>query len=292
MVPVNKKNILSLLRILSRPLPDSLYLKLMYRHKTDRNLNLVKPVLFNEKIQWLKLYDRDPDYISMADKYEVRKYVSKTIGEEYLIPIFGIWDSFDVIPLESLPDQFVIKCTHDSGGIFICKDKRHFNRNEARNFFINRLNKNFYWHYREWVYKSIKPRIIAEKLMVDESGNQLKDYKIFCFNGEPRVIQVDIDRFSEHKINFYSLDWEILPFEINHPSAPNITIPKPQSLGLMLELAKKLSMGKIHVRVDMHIISDRVYFGELTFYSNAGYEQFNPPEWNRIFGDWMTLPIN
>jgi len=276
---------------IARLLPARIFLKLCYYHKTGQKLDLRKPVLFNEKLQWLKLYDRQPDYSNLVDKYEVRKYVAQTIGKKYSIPLLGMWNTVDEIPFDMLPDQFVLKCTHDSGGLVFCKNKHSFDTVSTCDFLKKRLTKNWYWAGREWAYKKIKPRIIAEKLMVDESGIELKDYKIFCFNSEPRIIQVDFERFTEHKRNFYSPQWEFQPFALKYPNRPNIVIPKPQSLDLMLELAKKLSAGKIFTRVDMYVIKNEIYFGELTFYPEGGYGSFVPSEWNRVFGDWITLPL-
>ena len=275
----------------SRLLPDRIVLKCYYRYKTGKKLNLKNPVLYNEKLQWIKLYDRHSEYSDMIDKYEVRKYIAQTIGDDYLIPLFGVWNSFDDIPFNTLPNQFVLKCTHDSGGIVICKDKQSIDLNSTRSFFIKRLSKNYYrTPNREWAYKNIRPRIIAEKLMVDESKNELKDYKIYCFNGKPQIVQVDFDRFIDHKRNFYSLDWKYQPFSLKYPTAPDITINKPQNFLLMLDLAKKLSYEKMHVRVDLYAIENKIFFGELTFYHGGGYEIFYPPEWEKIFGDWLTLP--
>jgi hypothetical protein len=273
-----------------RLLSDRIYLKAQYFLKTGQKLNFDNPLLFNEKIQWLKLYDRHPEYSAMVDKYEVRKYVTQTIGEEYLIPLLGVWNTFDEIPFDTLPDEFVLKCTHDSGSIVICQNERTFDLTKNHNFFKNRLAINYYWKNREWVYKNIKPRIIAEKLMIDESGFELKDYKIFCFNGEPKIIQVDSGRFTDHKRNFYSPEWEYQHFSLKYPTDPHITIEKPEPLELMLDLAGKLSAGKIHVRVDLYVIKSKIYFGELTFYHESGYGRFDPPEWNKVFGDWMILP--
>ena len=271
-------------------LPDSFYLKCLYKNKTGKKLNLNNPLLYNEKIQWLKLYDRQQKYSNLSDKYEVRDFITHTIGNDYLVHIYGVWNSFDEIPFNELPNEFVLKCTHDSGSIIFCKNKNLFDIPKTRDYFLKILAKNYYWDKREWAYKNIRPRIIAEKLMIDESSFGLKDYKIFCFNGEPKIIQVDFDRFTDHKRNFYSLQWEYQPFALKYPTAPQINIPRPSNLLLMLELAKKLSVGITHVRVDFYSIGNKIFFGELTFYHGAGFEHFDPSEWNRIFGDWMILP--
>jgi len=272
------------------PLPDYIYLKILYWLKTGKKLDLISPILFNEKVQWLKLYDRNPDYPIFVDKYEVRKYISKTIGEEYLIPLYGIWDSFEEIHFDMLPDQFVLKCTHDFDSIIICRDKNSLDLKKTAKYLKKRLAKNHYWKCREWHYKHVRPRIIAEQLLLDESGFELKDYKIFCFNGFPRIIQVDIDRFTNHKRNLYTPQWQFQHINLGYLSDLKKDIPKPLCLDKMLDLARKLSAGKIHVRVDFYIIDMRIYFGELTFYHAGGYQRFDPPEWNKIFGDWMVLP--
>jgi hypothetical protein len=188
--------------------PDTLQIKVKYFLVFGKKLNLQHPQTFNEKIQWLKLYDRKSEYTNMVDKYEAKRYVASIIGEEYIIPTLGVWDNFDDIDFDTLPEQFVLKATHFSGGVYICKDRESFDVKKIKKDMNKILKHNFFFSGREWPYKNIKPRIIAEKYMVDESGVELKDYKIQCFNGEPKIIQVDFDRFSErHKRNFYSIDW-------------------------------------------------------------------------------------
>ena len=272
-------------------IPDHIVIKYQYKIKTGKKLNIANPVLYNEKLQWLKLNNKKPEYSEMIDKYEVRKFVAHTIGEEYLIPLLGVWESFDEIPFDTLPQQFVLKCTHDSGSFIICHNKDLLNIPMVRNMFNKKISRNYYWKTREWAYKNINPRIIAEKLMTDESGYELKDYKIYCFNGEPKIIQVDFNRHNiDHKVNYYSPELEYQPFSHVKQTDPEVSIPKPQCLEQMLFLAKTLSASIIHVRVDMHVINNRIYFGELTFYDWAGYGNFDPPEWDRIFGDWIILP--
>jgi hypothetical protein len=276
---------------------DKTFLLLKYHLIFGKKLNLKNPLTFNEKIQWLKLYDRKPEYTQMADKYEVRKYISEKIGKEYLIPLLdidnnrgGVWNSFSDINFDVFPNQFVLKCTHDSGSVIICRDKNTFDIKKARKKINSCLNKNFYWPGREWVYKNIKPRIIVEKYMVDESDTELKDYKIFCFNGEPKIIQVHFDRFTDHKRNMYSSEWEYIPFTTEYSTNPCIQIKKPQSLNLMLNIARKLSENTIYLRVDLYSIKEKIYFGELTFYHGSGYIMFTP-EWDKTLGDWINLPI-
>ena len=291
------KRFISFLKmIFKRPsclMPDKIWIKRAYFRKTGEKINLKNPVLYNEKMQWIKLYDRQPEYPKMVDKYEVRQYVSKIVGEEYLVPNYGVWNSFDEIPFESLPNQFVLKCTHDCGSVAICKDKTTFDIDTHRKRFKKYLSQNYFWRSREWVYRSLTPRIIAEKYLVDESGTELKDYKIYCFNGEPKVIGVYFSRFSggKPKSNFYTPQWEYISLSTGLENDPEILFEKPKLLDKALELAKKLSAGILHVRVDLYIVKDNIYFGELTFYEDGGFIHFDPPEWNNIWGDWIMQPV-
>lgn len=268
---------------------DEYFIKLVYYCRMGNKLNLSNPKTFNEKIQWLKLYDHNPKYIYLVDKYEVRSYVRNIIGEEYLIPLLGVYEKFDEIDFEKLPEQFVIKSTHDSGGVFICTSKLLFKRNKAKSIINRSLKHNYYYKGREWPYKYVKPRIICEKLMVDESGKDLKDYKIFCFNGEPKIIQVDFDRFINHKRNFYDTKWNYIPLTLHYQTDSLVSIKKPSQLDDMLNIARKLSVDFPHVRVDLYSISNRIYFGELTFLHGSGYEKFEPELYNELFGNWLTL---
>ena len=270
-------------------LPDYIFLQIKYRYKFNKKLDLKKPQTFNEKLQWLKLYDRNPEYTKMVDKYEAKKYVANIIGEEYIIPTLGVYDKFEDINFATLPNQFVIKCTHDSGGLVICKDKTSFNIKEARKK-INISLRNTYYNYgREWPYKNVKPRIIIEKYMVDESKKELKDYKFFCFNGEPKLLFVAKDRPFATKFNYYDMNFKKLPFK-QHYENFNDYIEKPKGFEKMIELSKKLSKDIPHVRVDFYDINGKVYFGELTFYHFSGFEKFEPEEWDKILGDMLELP--
>lgn len=249
-------------------LSDDIYLKLQYKHIVGKQLDLKKPKTFNEKLQWLKINDRNPEYTQMVDKYEVRKYIADKIGEEYLIPLLGVWDRFDDINFDKLPEQFVLKCTHDSGSIIFCKDKNTFNFKYAEKKLKKCLKHNFYWVGREWPYKNIKPRIIAEKYMVD---TELKDYKIMCFNGEPKCSFVCSERFLKTglKVTFFDLNWNVMPF-IRHYPKSNIPIEKPNRYDEMLALSKLLAYGTYFLRVDFYEINQKLYFGELTFYPGGG----------------------
>ena len=252
-------------------MPDEEYLRRKFKAHVGKELNLDDPQTFNEKIQWLKLYDRNPDYTKMVDKYEAKKYAAGVIGEQYIIPTLGVWDRFEDIDFDRLPEQFVLKCTHDSGGIVIVKDKAVFDKKKAEKKIRKSLRRNYYYLHREWPYKNVKPRILAEPYMADESGSELKDYKVFCFDGEPRLIQVDYDRFVAHKRNLYTTDWKYIEAEIKFPTDPSHQINRPEKLKELLDLAARLSQAIPHVRVDLYSIEDKIYFGELTLHHGAGY---------------------
>lgn len=273
-------------------LSDKLFLKWKFRHSVGYPLNLKTPQSYNEKLQWLKLYDRNPQYTRMVDKYEAKKYVASIIGEEYIIPTLGVWDKFDDIDFDMLPQQFVLKTTHDSGGVIICRDKSKLDKATARKKLEESLHHDYYRTSKEWPYKNVKRRIIAEKYMEDESG-ELKDYKFFCFDGVPKALFIATDRFTageETKFDFFDMEFNHLPFINGHPNA-NIKINKPDGFGQMQELAAKLSTGIPHLRVDFYNINGRIYFGELTFYHWSGLVPFVPREWDYIFGQYIQLPI-
>lgn len=272
------------------PMPDKIYIKILFRQRLGYHLDLENPQTYNEKIQWLKLYDRNPRYVKMVDKYEVKQYVADKIGEAHIIPTLGVWDSFDEIDFESLPEQFVLKCTHDSGGIVIVKDKSKLNIEMARKTLEKSLKTNYYLLGREWAYKNVPRRILAEKYMFEESEKELKDYKVFNFNGTPKLIQVDYDRFKEHKRNLYTTSWEYINNKIEYPTDEHHLISKPECLESMLRIASILSEGIPHVRSDFYIINNQVYFGELTFYHGNGFEKFSPEEFGYEMGKYIQLP--
>lgn len=269
-------------------IPDKLYLKACFKAKMKRRIDLNNPTTFNEKLQWLKLNDRNPIYTDMVDKYEVRKYIEKTIGREYLIPLIGVYDNFEDIDFRSLPDQFVLKCTHDSGGLVICDDKSKLNIKAARKKINNSLKRNYYHLFREWPYKDVRPRIICEKYMVDESKYELKDYKFFCFNGKPKILYIASNRGTDTRSDFFDMNFNHLPIEQGLKNASK-TIKKPKSFNKMVELSKILSKNIPHVRVDFYEVNGIIYFGELTFYHFGGFEEFTPSEYDEIFGRWLDL---
>jgi len=294
-VKLLKKPRILLLHILKlkmcRVFPDHLYLKVKYQLTIRRKLNLNYPSTFNEKLQWLKLYDRKPMYTQLVDKYEVREYVKKTIGDEYLIPLLGVYDNFDDIDFQKLPNQFVLKCTHDSGGVVICKNKNDFDQESARKKINKCLKHNYFYLGREWPYKDIRPRIICEKYMEDESSKELRDYKYMCFNGKVKCSFVVLNRNSTTGINvdFYDLDWKLMPFERHYPNS-GINISKPQNYQKMIEFAERLSKDIPFLRVDFYEVNGQLYFGELTFYPGSGFEEFTPESYDELLGRWIELP--
>lgn len=271
--------------------PDELYLRVLYRLRMGKKLHLDASETFNEKLQWLKLHDRDPKYTTMVDKYAAKKWVADRIGEQYIIPTLGVWDHFDDIDFDALPDQFVLKCTHDSGSIVIVKNKAQMDKKAARKKLETGLRRNWYDFYREWPYKDVPPRIIAEKYMVDESGTELKDYKFFTFDGVARVMFIATERQTqdvETKFDFYDMDFVHLPFTNGHPNA-SVHPAKPKSFEEMRRCAEELSQGIPYVRVDFYEVNGQAYFGELTFSHWAGMMPFDPPEWDEKFGSWLKL---
>lgn len=273
-----------------RFIQDKNFLKIKYWLKTGKKLDLSNPRTFNEKLQWLKLYDRNPKYKDLVDKCKVRSYISKTIGSKYLIPLIGVYNSFEEINFDKLPNEFVLKPNHTSGNIFICRDKSKIYYNDLKKKVNKWLKKDYYWFHREWCYKNIMHKIICEKYMVDESGEGLKDYKFFCFNGEVKAMFVATNRFVDTRFDFFDLDFNHLPFMQHYPNA-NIIIKKPKGFEEMIRLAKILSKDIPHIRVDFYDINSNVYFGELTFFHFSGFEKFEPEKYDEIFGSWLKLPI-
>ena len=271
-------------------IPDNIFLKMMYRLILNEKCNIKNPKTFNEKLQWLKLYDRKDIYTTMVDKYEVKKYVSSVIGEKYIIPTLGIYNKFEDIDFDNLPSKFVIKCTHDSGGLVIVKDKLKLNIEAAKKIINKSLKRNYYYSGREWPYKNVKPRIIVEKYMEDENDSSMHDYKIHCFNGKAKYILVCTDREEELKETFFDIEWNISPFKRpNHEIDKNIK--KPSGLSSMIQLAEKLSKNIPFLRVDFYQINGKIYFGELTFFPAAGFAKFEPEEWDEKLGELIDLSV-
>lgn len=271
-------------------MPDEEYLKRKFKACMGKELNLENPQTFNEKLQWLKLYDRKPEYTMMVDKVKVRDYIAETIGEEYLIPLLGVWEDPEDIDFDALPNQFVLKCNHNSGlGMCICKDKTQLDIPKVKRELKKGLAQDYYLTGREWPYKDVPRRIIAEKYMVDESGTELKDYKVMCFGGEPKLIQIHRGRFGSHTQDFYDANWNKLDIEQGCVQS-DIVLEAPSFLDKMLELSAALSKNMIQLRVDWYYVEGSLYFGESTFFDGSGFEKFTQEEWDNTLGSWIELP--
>ncbi len=282
---------MKLFRKLSRLIPDRIYLQIVYFRHFKKFIDFDNPKTFNEKIQWLKLNYRKEEYTNLVDKYRVKQYITKLIGEEYVIPTLGVWNNVDDIDFKSLPEKFVLKCNNDSGGIVICKNKKDFDEAKAKSFLKERLKNNGYWYGREWPYKNVKPCIIAEKYMEDSISKDLKDYKFFCFNGSMEFFDIDIDRFIEHRSNYYDRNGNFLPFGKTY-CPPDYTkkIEMPKNLDKMIELAETISHNTVLSRIDFYEIDGQVYFGEITFYPGSGFSPFTDEKWDYKLGDMIDLP--
>ena len=272
-------------------IPSKLWLTWRFKQRLGYRMDWKNPKTFNQKLQWLKVYDRNPEYTKMVDKYEAKKYVAERIGEEYIIPTLGVWDRFDDIDFDSLPDQFVLKCTHDSGGLVICRDKSTLDKAAAKKKIEYSLAQNYYATSKEWPYKNVKPRIIAEKYMEDSKTAELRDYKFFAFDGKAKAMFIASERYGaeETKFDFYDMEFNHLDLRNGHPNS-NAKIDKPVCFDQMRELAEKLSKGIPQLRVDFYEVDGKIYFGELTFAHWSGMTPFEPQEWDKTFGDWITLP--
>ncbi len=268
---------------------DELAIRIGYFLSMHKKLNLDHPQTYNEKLQWLKLHDKRDVYTKMVDKVLAKDYVQELLGDGYTFETLGVWKHFDDIDFDKLPNQFVLKCTHDSGGLIICKDKSKLNIERARKKINNCLKKNYFYATREYPYRNVVPRIIAEEYMVDESGTELKDYKFFCFDGVPRMLFVATDRAIDTRFDFYDSEFKHLPFTQGHSWADK-EIKKPDNFDEMLDLAARLSVGIPHVRVDLYNIHGKIFFGEMTFFHYSGTMPIYPEEWDYKIGEWLKLP--
>lgn len=270
---------------------DERYLKLLYRTRIGRPLDLENPSTFNEKLQWLKIHDRNPLYTKLVDKYEVKEWVAERIGAEHVVPTLGVWDSFDDIDFDALPERFVLKCTHDSGGLAICRDRATFDIAAARRKIERSLASNYYWSGREWPYKNVKPRIIAEEYLDPDAGAcDLTDYKFMCFGGSARCLFTCTGRADgDLRVDFFDMDWNRMPFTRHYPNS-DVPPDAPQGLREMASLSERLAEQLPFVRVDFYEVAGRAYFGEMTFYPGSGLEEFDPEEWDEMLGSWLELP--
>lgn len=278
-----------------RLLPDDLYICFMYFKHLHCLPNLKKPKTFSEKMQWLKLHNRKPEYTNMVDKIKVKDYVAKIVGYEYIIPTLKTYHHVDDINIDQLPNQFVIKWNHDSGSIVVCRDKSTFNWEKEKQKLYNGEKRTGYWYGREWPYKNVKPMLLAEQFLETAESCDLRDYKFFCFHGEPKFCQVISDRTTDEKIDFYDMNWKCLVGLVGlvglnsktHNSAELIS--RPCSFEKMKEVARKLSVGIPFVRIDFYEVNKHPYFGEITFYPASGFGKFRPDEWNLRMGDMIYL---
>ncbi len=273
-------------------LPDKPYLQMFYFATTGKFINFKNPQGYNEKLQWLKINNKHPEYGPLVDKLAVRDHIKKELGEEYLFPLLGAYESFDDIDFSSLPNQFVMKCNHDSGSTKIIKDKASLSEEdmkELRQHFTKKLNRDFFYAGREYPYKGIKPYIMIEKLMVDEGKSDITDYKFFCFDGVPKVVLIATDRQTNCRFDYFDMDFNHLDI-IDHCPQSEKPIDKPVCFDQMKELASKLSQGIKTVRMDFYEINGQIYFGEYTFFSGGGFDLYIQPEWEKQMGDWVNVP--
>lgn len=271
--------------------PDRIAVSIKYRNHFLKKLDLKNPQTFNEKLQWLKLYDRRPEYTTMVDKYRAKEYVANIIGEEYIIPTLGVWKSFDEIDFDALPNQFVLKCNHGSGDAVICKDKASFDMESARKKLTDALNTDYYLISREWPYKNVDRLILAEQYLEDAETHDARDYKFFCFDGEVKCFKVDLDRFAGRHANWYDREGQILPYgTLGAEPVYDREIILPAQLDKMMGLAEKLAQGYPFIRVDFYYVNEKIYSGELTFYPASGLKPFTDEKWDKIMGQWLKLP--
>lgn len=276
------------------PIPNKLYLRLNYFFRMGKWLHFKHPKTYNEKLQWLKLYGRRPIDTMLADKYAVKEYVSNLIGKEYVIPLLGVWNNPNDINFDTLPNQFVLKCTQNSGtGMYVCKDKSKMDKKSVIEGLQKGIKEDYFIPSRDYCYKGIPPRIIAEEYREDNETGELRDYKFFCFDGVPKIFFIAAGRSKgEHEVtfDFYDMDFNHLPFTNGHPNS-TVPLEKPHCFEEMKQLASKLSTGLAHVRIDFYEANNQVYFGEFTFSHWGGYKPFEPEEWDYKLGEWIKLPI-
>lgn len=275
-------------KVINPLLNDKSFIKFAYWLLMGQRINLDRPQLYQEKLNWLKLYYRNPSLSPLVDKYLVKEYIEKSIGGEYVVKTLGVWDCFDDIDFGKLPNKFVLKCTHDSASYVIVYDKLTMDKSKAKKRLDSHLRRSFYWVNREWPYKNCQPRIMAEELL-DNGGKPLTDYKFFCFDGEPKFMYVSADTDQNARTDFFDMNYNHLDMrmkDLNSDTLPS----KPEKFEEMKELARKLCKGFPHVRVDFYLVNHQIYFGELTFFHNGGFQKIYPEKWNRILGDWITLP--
>lgn len=275
----------------SLAISDEEFLRRKYRFYMGKEPDLIDPKTYTEKLQWLKMHDHRPEYTIMVDKCAAKQLVAERVGSQYVIPTLGVWNDPDDIDFDMLPEQFVLKCTHDSGGLVICKDKSKLDLDTVRKKLRKCLKRDYYSVHREWPYKNVQRRIIAETYMEDAVDAELRDYKFFTFGGKPKVLYIAQGRGKGEPTvaDFYDMEFQHLPFTIDHDVAPKPPHP-PENFALMQQLAEKLSAGTPQLRVDFYEVNGKVYFGEMTFFHCSGFAAFHPEEWDMTFGRWVALP--
>ena len=284
---------MSIKRTLGRLLPDALFLRVQFYRTMGKVLSLKNPKTFNEKLQWLKLYDRRPEYTTIVDKYLVREYIANKIGEEHLIPLLGVWENPEEIDFKQLPNSFALKCNHNSGtGLVICTNKQKLDVSRTLEELRKGLQQDYYLLGREWPYKNVPRKIIAEKYITDhENTQELTDYKFFCFDGRVDSVMVAYERHTgDTKFYFFNQEWELLRLNVRGKEAPDtLTFPKPKRINEMVEVARVLSIGFPFVRVDLYESKGQVYFGELTLYPKSGFDKNLLPETDLYWGNLINL---
>lgn len=269
--------------------PDRTHLKLMYRAALGSWPDLLRPKTFNEKLQWLKLHDHNPLYTTLVDKYRVKAWVAKHIGAEHVIKTYGVWGRAEDVDISRLPDRFVLKTNHDCGGVAICRDRGLFDLDAARRKLGEHLRTNYFWRTREWPYRDVKPLIFAEEYIEPDNGADLLDYKLMCFGGEVMCSFTCTGRArGDLRVDFFDAEWVHLPFTRHYPNS-DVLPSRPRRYGEMVSLAEELSRGIPFVRVDFYESGGRLLFGEMTFYPGAGFEEFDPLEWDERLGSWIDL---
>lgn len=273
-------------------LPDKVYLKAVFKAETGYTLDLDHPKTYNEKLQWIKLYDRKPEYIAYADKYLVRDYIAKKLGEKYLVPLIGVYKKTEDIHWDELPNRFVLKCNHASGTNIICKNKNELDFFAVEKQLNSWLKKNAFWGAREWCYKNIEPCIICEEFIETQDGNTPDDYKFMCFNGDPRLIQVHHDRYGDHTLDYYTPEWKKADLQRIDADISARDVEKPDKLEEMLFIARELSKDMYYARIDLYYIKEKIYFGEITLYPTGGFSTFTRYEDDLLLGSYIKLPTD
>ena len=269
-------------------MPTKMYLRLQYFKNYRQWLHINHPKTYAEKLAYLKVYEYDPRLSQLVDKYRVRRYVADKIGEDHLVPLIGVYKDVTEIPWDQLPESYVLKCNHDSGSTILHRSNEGFDKEHAIDVLSKHLKNNLYYYAREYPYKEVSPLVVCEEFLDDGKNLTPNDFKIMCFSGEPKFIILDQNRFVDHHRDIYDISWNKLDISTDHPQTSLIQ-DKPAKLDDMLDIARSLSKGFKHVRVDLYLIGERIYFGELTFCPWGGVIKFKPDKWNYTFGELINI---